>query len=129
MGGRISMYFSNILSAMRHVTAGKLRALGVTSAKRSIVAPDVPTIAEAALPGYEAYNWYGVFVPKGTPKARIDVLHRRIVETLKDKAVHGRLVQSGAEVIGNTPVEFQKFIKTETEKYAQVVKEAGLKPH
>ena len=78
IGGQINLYFGNILSAMAHVKAGRLRALGVTSVKRAVVAPDVPTIAEAGLPGYEEYNWYGILAPRGTPKAIVDKVHAAV---------------------------------------------------
>jgi tripartite-type tricarboxylate transporter receptor subunit TctC len=127
IGGQINLYFSNILSAVPHVRSGRLRALGVTGAKRSVVAPDVPTIAEAALPGYEAYNWYGLLVPKGTPPSIVRLLHERVVDALNDPDIRDRLTKSGAEVIGDTPQQFARFISSEIAKYAQVVKAAGLK--
>ena len=127
MGGQIDMYFSNILSAMVHVKSGKLRALGVTSAKRSVVAPDVPTIAEAGLPGYEEYNWYGLLAPRGTPKAILDKLHSDVVAVVHSRELEERMTRDGAEVIGSTPQEFAKFIKSETDKYARVIKKRGLR--
>ncbi len=127
IAGQINMYFSNILSAVPYVKGGRLRGLGVTSAKRSVVAPDIPAIAEAGLPGYEDYNWYGVLAPKGTPKAIVDKLHTDIVQVVKSRDVEDRLTKDGAEVIANTPAEFAKFIRDEIQKYAQIIKQSGLR--
>jgi len=127
IAGQINMYFSNILSAVPYVKGGRLRGLGVTSAKRSVVAPDIPAIAEAGLPGYEDYNWYGVLVPKGTPKAIVDKLHTDIVQVVRSREVEDRLTKDGAEVIANTPAEFAKFIREEIQKYAQIIKQSGLR--
>ena len=127
IAGQINMYFSNILSAVPYVKGGRLRGLGVTSAKRSVVAPDIPAIAEAGLPGYEDYNWYGVLAPKGTPKAIVDKLHTDIVHVVKSTDVEDRLTKDGAEVIANTPAEFAKFIREEIQKYAQIIKQSGLR--
>ncbi|MDB5927962.1 MAG: hypothetical protein JWN13_6898 [Betaproteobacteria bacterium] len=127
IGGQINMYFANILSAMVHVKSGRLRALGVTSMKRSVVAPDVPTIAEAGLPGYEEYNWYGMLAPRGTPKPLIDKLHDDVVAVVRSNDLQERMTRDGAEVIGGTPDEFAKFIKAEISKYAQVIKSRGLR--
>jgi tripartite-type tricarboxylate transporter receptor subunit TctC len=127
IAGQINMYFSNILSAVPYVKGGRLRGLGVTSANRSVVAPDIPAIAEAGLPGYEDYNWYGVLAPKGTPKAIVDKLHTDIVHVVKSTDVEDRLTKDGAEVIANTPAEFAKFIREEIQKYAQIIKQSGLR--
>lgn len=127
IAGQINMYFSNILSAVPYVKGGRLRGLGVTGAKRSIVAPDIPAIAEAGLPGYEDYNWYGVLAPKGTPEAIVDKLHTDIVQVVKSRDVEERLTKDGAEVIANTPAEFAKFIREEIQKYARIIKQSGLR--
>ena len=104
-----------------------MRALGVTSVKRSVVAPDIPTIAEAGLPSYEEYNWYGMLAPRGTPKAIIEKLHDNVVAVVRSTDLHERMTRDGAEVIGSTPDEFAKFIKSEISKYAQVIKTRGLR--
>jgi tripartite-type tricarboxylate transporter receptor subunit TctC len=127
IGGQIDLYFANILSAMAQVKGGKLRPLGVTSAKRAVVAPDVPTIAEAGLPGYEEYNWYGLLAPRGTPKAIVNKLNTDIVAVLRSPDMQERLTRDGAEVIASTPDEFTRFVKSEIAKYAQVIKARGLK--
>ena len=127
IAGQINMYFSNILSAVPYVKAGRLRGLGVSSAKRSIVAPDIPTIAEAGLPGYEDYNWYGVLAPKGTPKAIVGKLNTDIVQVIRSKDIEERLTRDGAEVIASSPSEFASFIRDEIQKYAHVVRQSGLR--
>jgi len=127
LGGRIGMDFSNILSPMRHIKSGRLRALGVTSGKRSIVAPDVPTIAESGLPGFELYSWYGVFAPSATPKAILTRLHQSIAQILTTREVVDRLTSQGADVAPGSPEEFARFIKTEIRTYAKIVKDGGLR--
>ena len=127
IGGQINMYFSNILSAVPFVKAGRLRGLGVTSEKRSVVAPDVPAIAESGLPGYADYNWYGVLAPKGTPRAVVTRLHADIVQVVKGQDMEERLTKDGAEVIANTPDEFAHFIRAEIDRYARIVKESRLR--
>jgi tripartite-type tricarboxylate transporter receptor subunit TctC len=127
IGGQINMYFSNILSAVPYVKAGRLRGLGVTSQKRSVVAPEIPTVAESGLPGYEDYNWYGILAPKGTPKAVVTKLHADIVQVVKGQDMEERLTKDGAEVIASTPDEFARFIRTEIDRYARIVKASGLR--
>lgn len=126
MGGQIHMYFSNILTAIRLVKSGKVKALGISSAKRSNVAPDVPTIAESGLPGYEEYNWYVMVAPRGTPKAIVTKLNADIVSVLKSKQVAAFLTNDGAEIIASSPQECTRFIQEQIKKYARVVKEAKL---
>jgi tripartite-type tricarboxylate transporter receptor subunit TctC len=127
IGGQINIYFSNILSATPYVKSGRLRALGVTSAKRSQVLPDVPSIAEAGVPKYEEYNWYGILGPRGLPAPVLSKIHADVVAVLRSPDMEQRLVKDGAEVIGNTPQEFARFIRSETDKYASVVKQRGLR--
>lgn len=125
IGGQINMCFSNIISVLPHVNAGRLRALGVSSAKRSRVAPEIPTIAEAGVPGYEIYNWYGIFVPRGTPQDIVGLLNREIVAVLQSKEISDRLTSAGADIITSTPEEFGRFVREEVAKYARVVKAGG----
>jgi tripartite-type tricarboxylate transporter receptor subunit TctC len=127
MGGQINMYFSNILSANPHVKSGRLRAIGVTSERRSVVAPDVPTIAEGGVTGYAEYNWYGLFAPRATPRPVLSKIHSDVAAALKSPEIEGRLAQDGAEVIANTPQEFARFIASEIDKYRTVVRARGLK--
>ena len=127
IGGQISMYFSNILSAVPFVKSGRLRGLGVTSEKRSVVAPEIPTIAESGMPGYEDYNWYGILAPKGTPRAILTQLHADIGQVVRGRDMEERLTKDGAEVIASTPDEFARFIREEIDRYARIVKASGLR--
>jgi tripartite-type tricarboxylate transporter receptor subunit TctC len=127
VGGQIDIYFGNIFSTVAHVKAGRLRALGVTSAKRAVVVPDIPTIAEAGLPGYEEYNWYGVLAPRRTPAAIVEKLHTALATVLSSPDVRDPLVRDGAEVVASTPKEFADFIQAETKKYAAVIQSRGIK--
>ena len=125
LGGRLSMIFSSMPPALPHVQSGKLRALGVTSAARSPAAPDVPTIAQSGLKGYEVINWYGVLVPARTPKEIVGKLNGEVVRIMNLPAVKERLAAQGAETYTSTPEKFAEMIKTETEKWAKVVKFSG----
>ena len=127
LGGQVSLAFEAAIVELPHVQAGKLRALAVTSSRRSSLLPELPTIAEAGLPGYETVNWYGFLAPAGTPRPVIDRLHRDIVRTLNDPAVKQKLASLGAEVIGNTPQEFADNIRTELERWRTVVKDSGIR--
>lgn len=126
LGGRITMYFTNMLSAAPYIQSGKLRALGVSGAKRSIAAPDVPTIAEAGVPGYEEYNWYGVLAPAGTPKNVVGKLNQTIVQILKTPEMNDRLTKQGLDVVADSPQEFARFIQQQIEKYAKLIRDSGL---
>jgi len=125
LGGRITAMFNNISDSIGNVKAGKLRALAVTGAKRSPVAPDVPTMAEAGLPGYEVSSWFGVFAPAGTPREIIQKLHGEIVKAANTQDVKDRLFNFGAEASTCTPEEFAAIIKADLVKWAKVVKESG----
>ena len=125
LGGQIAIMFDNMPSALQHVKSGKLRPLGVTSAKRSPELPDVPTIAEAGVPGYEATSWFGMFAPAGTPADVTAKLHGVIVKALADADVKKKISEQGAEPHPESPAEFAAFIKSETAKWGKVVKDSG----
>ena len=127
LGGQVQLMFSTMPPALPHVKAGKLRALAVTSAKRSPAAPELPTVDEIALPGFEANTWHGVVVPAGTPGAVVARLNREIVAILHLPDVIERLSGQGAEPVGSTPEEFAAYIRAETVKWARVVRESGAK--
>ena len=127
MGGQVAMTFDNITPAWPLAKAGKLRALAVTTAARSAVAPDVPTLAESGLPGFEVGSWQGVFAPAGTPPEIIKRLNTEIVKILKLPDVKEKLVGLGAEPVGNTTEEFTAIVKAEVVKWADVVKKSGAK--
>jgi tripartite-type tricarboxylate transporter receptor subunit TctC len=122
----VPAYIDGIIPAMGQVKGGKLRALGVTSEGRSPLMPDVPSIADA-VPGYSAYTWYGMFAPANTPRPIIDKLNSAIVEILKNPQLKTQLTQQSADVIGNSPEEFAKFVGTEIPKWTDIVKRIGLK--
>jgi tripartite-type tricarboxylate transporter receptor subunit TctC len=128
MAGRVAIMATNLASIMPYVRAGKLRALGVTSARRVAAAPEIPTIAEAALPGYESVQWYGLLAPAQTPRHIIEKLHKEVVSTLRAPDNGVRLASDGAEVVASSPEEFAAFLKAETVKMAKVVKAAGIQP-
>lgn len=127
LGGRVSLIFSSAPPALPHVKTGKIRALAVTSAKRSSVAPDLPTISESGLPGYEVINWYGVLAPAGAQKAIVAKLNAEIVKILNMPDVKERLSAVGIETFSSTPAQFAAFIKDETAKWAKVVKFSGAR--
>jgi tripartite-type tricarboxylate transporter receptor subunit TctC len=127
LGGRISLIFSSAPPALPHVQTGKLRALAVTSAKRSAVAPDLPTVSESGLSGFEVINWYGVLAPAGTQKGIVDKLNAEIVKIMKMADVKERLSSVGIEGFSSTPAQFAAFIKNETAKWAKVVKFSGAR--
>jgi tripartite-type tricarboxylate transporter receptor subunit TctC len=128
LGGQVAVMTATMLTGIPHVRSGRLRALGVTSARRTVVAPDVPTIAESGVPGYEAVQWYGVLAPAQTPKEIVTRLHRDLALILHTAEVRERFAADGGDPGGNTPEEFSRYIRTETGKWAKVVKAAGIKP-
>jgi tripartite-type tricarboxylate transporter receptor subunit TctC len=127
MGGQVSMTFDNITTAWALAKGGKLRALAVTTAKRSPVAPDVPTLAESGLPGYEIGSWQGVFAPAGTPPDIVRRLNTEIVKIINMPDVQKKLIDLGAEPVGNSSEEFTVFVKAEVVKWGDVVKKSGAK--
>jgi tripartite-type tricarboxylate transporter receptor subunit TctC len=127
LGGEVSMLFDNLAPALPHIRSGRVRALAVTSTQRSSVLPDMPTVQESGLPGYEVTGWYGVLAPAGTPAAILSKLHADVVSALKLPEVMTRLRNDGAEPVGSTPAEFVQFIRAETKKWAEVVKISGAR--
>jgi tripartite-type tricarboxylate transporter receptor subunit TctC len=128
LSGRVDLMFSPVASSIQHVTAGRIRALGVTSPKRVPLMPDLPTIAEAGLPGYEFQAWYGVVAPAKVPKEIIVKLHREINDLLADPKFRDVMLSRGAVPIGGSSAEFGQFMEKETKKYAAVAKAAGIRP-
>ena len=126
--GYVPFMITNMITGTTQVKAGKLRAYGVTSAKRSAAAPEIPTIAEQGVQGYEAVQWYGLMAPAGTPREIVAKLNRSVVSALQDPKVKELFTSSGADPVGNTPEEFAALVKSEIAKWAKVVKAAGLKP-
>ena len=125
LGGQTAIMFDNMPSAIQHVRAGKLRPIAVTTAKRSPELPDVPTIAEAGVPGYDATSWFGLFTTAGTPEPVVSRLHGALMKVLADPEVKKQIAGQGAEPIAEKPEQFAAFIAAETTKWAKVVKASG----
>ena len=128
LAGEIAANFPSVPTAMPYIKAGRLRGLGVTTLKRVEVLPDVPSIAEAGLPGYEATQWFGLLAPAGTPRPVIDRLYQESSRAVRSADMKERMTAEGLEVVGSTPEEFASYIRAETEKWTQVIKSAGIKP-
>jgi tripartite-type tricarboxylate transporter receptor subunit TctC len=125
LGNHIAIMFDNMPSAISHVKAGKLRPLAVTTAQRSPALPDVPTIAEAGVSGYEATSWFGLLAPAKTPAPVVAKLNASILKALADPDVKKKLLEQGAEPAGETPTQFAAFIASETVKWGKIVKQSG----
>ena len=126
ISGQVSMTFPSILSALPHVKSGRLRALAVTGAKRSSAVPELPTMMEAGVKGYESATWYGVLAPAKTSKEIVNKLNADIVGVLKQPEVRDRLSKEGADPVGSSPQEFSSYMKSEIAKWAKVVKAAKI---
>jgi len=127
LAGRVAVFFSPVANARPHIQSNRIRALGVTTPKRSAALPTVPTIAEAGVPGYAASGWYGVVAPAGTPKAIVDRLNTTFRTAMKPAEIRERLVASGVEAADGTPAEFGRLITTDIAKWAKIVKPLNIK--
>jgi tripartite-type tricarboxylate transporter receptor subunit TctC len=127
LGGQVQLMFDNAPNVMPHVKAGKLRALGMSSAKRSSFAPDIPTVAEAGVPGYEVAVWFGVVAPAGTPREIVQKLNAEVLRILAMPDVRERFQSQGVEPVGSTPEQFGEHIKSQMAKWGKVVQDAGVK--
>jgi tripartite-type tricarboxylate transporter receptor subunit TctC len=127
MAGQVPVFFASLGSSLPYIQSGKLRPVAVAGRTRSAVLPDVPTIAESGLPGYEMYEWNAVFAPAGTPAAVIDKLSAAFAAVLKEPEIHARLAGLGAEVIGSTPAELDTFRRAEIAKWTQLAKENDIR--
>ena len=128
LAGHVAVMSATILTGMPQIRSGRLRGLGITSAARSPIVPDIPTIAEAGVPGYEAVQWYGALAPAQTPKEIVARLHAEITRVLQMPDVKQRFAGDGADPVGSTPEEFGRYIRDETVKWAKVARSAGIKP-
>ena len=128
ISGQVNMTFTSILSGLPHIKSNRLRALGVTGARRSPPLPEVPTMQEAGVRGYESSTWYGVLGPKALPRPIVMKLNSEIIAILKMPEVRDRLLTEGAEPVGNTLEQFGEFIKSEIVKWGKVFRAAGIKP-
>jgi tripartite-type tricarboxylate transporter receptor subunit TctC len=127
IGGQVDMMFDTTVVAGPHIQTGKVRALAVSSAKRLDAMPNVPTVAESGVPGFEVVSWQGIFVPAGTPKPVVDRLHAEIMKILGTPELQDRLKSLGMQPSTMTPDQVAAFQKAEVEKWAQVIKTAGIK--
>lgn len=127
LSGETALLFATIPSSVQHIKSGKLRALSVSSLKRSVALPDVPSVAEAAVPGFEANEWNGALVANGTPRAAIERLHQSIAKAMQMPDVRERIIGLGAEPVGNSPEEFGAFLKREFGVWAKIIKDVGIR--
>jgi len=127
LSGQVQLYFATMPAAMPHVKSGKLVPIAVTSAKRSPALPDLPTIAESGVPGYEASTWYGLLDPAHTPGDAVARLHEGVVKILGERALRDKLAEQGFEPVGDSPQEFAAYIKSEIAKWGKVIRDAGIR--
>ncbi|HEV3009274.1 MAG TPA: tripartite tricarboxylate transporter substrate binding protein [Burkholderiales bacterium] len=128
IAGQVEFNLGSLVQMVPHVRSGKLKALGVSGAKRNTAMPEIPTIAEAGVPGFEVSNWWGILAPAGTPTPVLDRLYKEITAIQDSPETRKRFELEGAEVVRMKPAEFATFVTQETEKWTRVVKEAGIKP-
>ncbi|HNY48277.1 MAG TPA: tripartite tricarboxylate transporter substrate-binding protein, partial [Casimicrobium sp.] len=126
IGGQVPVFFGNLASTLQHVQSGKLKALAVTSAKRSAILPNAPTMAEAGLAGYEVYEWNAIFAPAGTPDAVVAKLAAALQKTMDSPEVKARIASLGGEMQTAKPDAAQQFIRAQTKLWARIVKERGI---
>lgn len=126
LGGQVQLYFATISTAIPHIRTGKLRALGVTTAKRSVAAPEFPTLSEAGVPGYEHSSWVGMLAPAKAPQAVVAKLHGESARVVQAQEAKALLLREGLEAVGNSPKEFDAIVKSEVAKWQKVVKAAGI---
>lgn len=127
IAGQTSIYFGNMPTVIGHARAGKLRPLAVTSSKRSAAEPEIPTVAESGVPGFDVTAWYGVSAPIKTPRPIIEKLNAEFVRAVKSPDLRDRLIAQGADPVGNTPEQYAAFVQNEITKWAKVIKAAGIK--
>ena len=127
LAGQVELYFSGISSAIPLVKEGRVKAIAVTSAKRSSIMPEMPTIAESGLPGYEVGNWYAILGPAGLPREIVSRVNAEIVKALKSPETHKRVLELGADPVGSSPEQLASHMKAEIAKWAKVIKAAGIK--
>jgi tripartite-type tricarboxylate transporter receptor subunit TctC len=127
LAGHMNMMFNSIAPIVAHIRAGRVRVLGIASSKRSAQLPEVPTISEAGVPGYEAENWFGMFAPAKTPKRIITRVNVALVKVVRSPGIQSQFAALGAEAVGNSPEEFAAFVRRDLEKYAKVVRISGAK--
>jgi tripartite-type tricarboxylate transporter receptor subunit TctC len=128
LGGQVQMMFAGISTVLQHVKSGRLVAIAIASPRRSPQLPDVPTVAESGLAGFDVTSWYGLVARAGTPPEVIEKIRRDVVEALASEDVRSKLSGLGLETLGNTPAEFERMIAAESRKWGDIVRRAGIKP-
>jgi len=128
MSGQIAMLFDNVLTAKPHVEGGKLKGIAISSRERSSLVPGIPTVSESGLPGFDSWNWFGVFGPAGTPPAVVERVNAELNRLVGDAAIKDRFAQLGFETTGGTPADFAAVVQSEARKWSQVIREANVKP-
>jgi tripartite-type tricarboxylate transporter receptor subunit TctC len=126
IGGQVASMAATVITGMPHIRSGRLRALGITSLKRSPAAPDIPTVSEAGLPGFESLQWYGLLAPANTPKEIVNRLNREMVQILQMPDIQKRFATDAVDTVGNSPEEFARHIRAELDKWEKVAREAGI---
>jgi tripartite-type tricarboxylate transporter receptor subunit TctC len=126
LSGEVQFYAPNLFLSLPFVRGGKLHSLGVTTPQRSPIAPELPTIAESGLPGYEVSTWFGIFVPSATPRAVVSQLNQALAQIVKSPLMQDRLAKDGLTAVASTPEEFAKEVARDTEKYGKVIRELGI---
>ncbi|HWI13143.1 MAG TPA: tripartite tricarboxylate transporter substrate binding protein [Burkholderiales bacterium] len=127
IAGRVNLAMANLTTALPHLRSGRLRGLAIGTGKRSALLPDMPTVSEAGVPGYEANNWNGIVVPRATPRAVVRTLHSAIAAALREPAMAERVSSAGLDVIADTPEEFSAYLRSEAGKWGKLIKTAGIK--
>ena len=128
LGGQVPISIPGTAGMVSHIKSGKLRALAVTGARRSPQLPDIPTVAEAGIGGYEAYVWMGLLAPKGTPSSIVEQIHRDVVAVVESPEVRAHFANAGIETVGSTPAQFGVFFRREKERWAKTIRDTGAKP-
>ena len=127
LGGEIDALFDNVPNVLPHIKAGKMKVIGVSGAQRSVLLPEVPTVAESGVPGYEVNVWFGMQVPAGTPRPVVDRLNRDVVALLRDPEVVKRFRDQGVEVVASTPEQFSQLVHSEVTKWTQLIQDANIR--
>jgi tripartite-type tricarboxylate transporter receptor subunit TctC len=127
LGARVMVTMDSLLQSLPHIKAGRLKALAVLGPKRSALLPDVPTVAEAGVPGYALTNWFGLLAPAATPKEVLSKLNRDVLQVLTDAEIRKKIADMGADVVGNSAEEFGAAMRAESAQWAEVIKAANIK--
>lgn len=127
LGGRVMMTMDSLLQSLPHIRSGRLKALAVLGPKRSALLPEVPTVAEAGVPGYALTNWFGLLAPAATPRETLVKLNTDILQVLKDSQIKTRIAELGADVVGNSAEEFGAAMRAESAQWAEIIKTANIK--